>query len=127
MASLKDLLRETLSSFRSSHRSVPGSEVIYHDTTIGSGIGNVASYVAPSDGIFVVQVETPATDLYIRKNDLDWNKLRRGRVACQLRAVSLRRDDPVVHGEYRSDLSLPYPLLQVRRRLKRTSPLRRAF
>lgn len=72
MASLKDLLRETLSSFRSSHRSVPGSEVIYHDTTIGSGIGNVASYVAPSDGIFVMQVETPATDLYIRKNDLDW-------------------------------------------------------
>ena len=74
MASLKNLLRSTLSSWRGSHKSVPVSTWIAVDTTITTGASHVEenSYVAPADGFLVIQVEWPARSLVIRKNGMDW-------------------------------------------------------
>lgn len=74
MPSLKDLLRSTLTAWLGSHKSVPVSNWIYVERTIQAGIEHIDenAYVAPSDGVFSIQSEYPATVLTIRKNGMDW-------------------------------------------------------
>lgn len=74
MASLKDLLKSTLTAWRSSHKSVPVSTWISEDRTIPTGASHIEenSYTAPCDGFFTAQPEAPARALVIRKNGMDW-------------------------------------------------------
>lgn len=74
MASLKDLLRSTLTAWRGSHKSVPVSTWIAVGKTITTGSAHIEenSYVAPEDGFLAIQAEWPATSLVIRKDGMDW-------------------------------------------------------
>ena len=74
MASLKNLLRSTLSSWRGSHKSVPVADWIAVDMTISAGGDHIEEngYVAPHDGFLAIQTEYPAQGLRIRKSGMDW-------------------------------------------------------
>lgn len=70
MASLKALLKSTLTAWRGSHKSVPASDWIVVDMSVTSSAENL--YTAPCDGFFVVQPESPSHSLRIRKRGMDW-------------------------------------------------------
>ena len=78
---LKSLLQLLLETFRNSHKSVPftgdyqASTLTY--TRAGSGVQPLGSYTAPTDGLFICQIELPTTDkatAFVQVDNLDSNQ-----------------------------------------------------
>lgn len=75
----KDLLRETLQAYRSSHKSVPSEQFIVKDFSFPSGFEHVNDasnlYVPSTDGLFVIQCEAVSgstrVSLTLRKGEMD--------------------------------------------------------
>lgn len=75
--SLKSCLQLLLDTYHSSHKSVPFIEN-YQMTTLthirnGNGIQSLGSYIAPSDGFLVCQIEIPTTDKATEFIQIDGN------------------------------------------------------
>ena len=78
---LKSLLQLLLEAFHNSHKSVPftgdyqAATLTY--TRLGSGILPLGSFTAPTDGLFICQIEIPKTDratAFVQVDSLDSNQ-----------------------------------------------------
>lgn len=78
---LKSLLQLLLEAFHNSHKSVPftgdyqAATLTY--TRAGSGVQTLGSFTAPTDGLFICQIELPKTEratAFVQVDSLDSNQ-----------------------------------------------------
>lgn len=95
---LKSLIRTLLSSFRESHRSVPQTEWIAQTITVKPGYDNPTpgSYTAPSDGWFVLQVNSSSKAISCRKNNMDWTNTYQMATQWPVIFIPCRKGETVV-------------------------------
>lgn len=78
---LKSLLQLLLEAFHNSHKSVPFTGY-YQAATLtytrdGSGVQPLGSFTAPTDGLFICQIELPKTEratAFVQVDSLDSNQ-----------------------------------------------------
>ena len=97
---LKSLLQLLLEAFHNSHKSVPftgdyqAATLTY--TRAGIGVQPLGSFTAPTDGLFICQIELPKTEratAFVQVDSLDSNLLLRLGLACSHTPNSQRKED----------------------------------
>ena len=78
---LKSLLQLLLEAFHNSHKSVPftgdSQAATLTSTRVGSGVQPLGSFTAPTDGLFICQIELPKTEratAFVQVDNLDSNQ-----------------------------------------------------